>query len=431
MSLARGGTILFAASMAGNISNYLFQFFMGKRLSLEDYGALNAVFSLLVIVAIPSTTIMLVIARYTAVFKAKGEVKKISTMYRNSVVKMAALGIVFFLPFFIFNRPISAYLNIDDTLPVTIIGLGVFFSFIVTVNFGLLQGLQRFYYLGAGMGMTGVGKLVFGVVLVVMGFGLNGAAASVVFSSLVVFALTTVPLSGYYRAKTPKGGGSTQTREIIAYSIPVLLSTVAVTTITNVDIIFVKHFFPPRYSGLYAAVAVLGKTILYLPAAFVLALFPMVSASNHVDSGTFRILDRGLLYTLGISLAGVLGFCLFPGWIIGSLFGERFIEAAPLLKYYALAMMSMAVMTVLISFNLARNKTSFIYTLLAGCVLLVLGLNFFHSTLLAVILTVMFTNLFITALHLWMTHRDRRSVAKLKNWRESDGDEFGFYNHTG
>lgn len=406
MSLIKSGTILFAASMLGNVSNYLFQFFMSRRLTVEDYGAMNSMFSILGITGIPATTVMFVVAKYVSEFSVKGDKGSISVLYRNSLIKMAALGGVCFFPFLVFGASISGYLKINGVLPVVIVGAGVFSAFIVTVNLGALQGLKSFFYLGAGTGLLGAVKLVLGIVLIFAGFGFNGAVSAAAFSGFFVFAITAIPLSGYLkgnRGSTVNGG------EILSYSIPVLLSSLAFAVLTNIDLILVKHIFSPEEAGMYSAVSVLGKTILYLPSAIVLALFPMVSEADAVNSDAFRILNRGLLYTAAISSFGVAGFILFPEFFLKVLFGSRFSNAAPLLKYYSLAMMAVSVTSILITFNLARRKTGFIYTLWAGSLALVVLINLFHGSLLSVVVAMTGVGVALAAFNLWLVYQDRKS----------------------
>ena len=153
MDLLKSGAAVMAGSMAGNISNYLFQFIMSRNLSIEDYGAMNSVFSMLVIVAIPATAVMLVTAKYISSYRAKGDSLRISSLYRNSLVKMSLAGALAFLPFAAFGGHISAYLKISSHVPVMLAGISVLFTFAFTVNLGMLQGLKRFYLLGAGLGL--------------------------------------------------------------------------------------------------------------------------------------------------------------------------------------------------------------------------------------------------------------------------------------
>lgn len=366
---------------------------------------MNAALSMLVIVAIPSGTIMIVMAKYVSMFKAKEEEAHIASLYRNSLTRMAAVGAVCCLPFFIFNNSITGYLKMDSAWPVIITGIGLFGALVVTVNLGMLQGLQRFYYLGAGMGLGGFSKLLFGVVFVFLGFGLNGAIAAPVVSVFAIFVITIVPLHVYFKKRE---NVEKYTKDILLYGVPVLVSSIAFTMLTYIDLIIVKHIFSSEEAGLYAAVTILGKTILYLPGAFVLALFPMVSESHALNNNTFKILDKALFYTVGISMLGVLGFFLFPELAIKILFGNKFSNAAPLLKFYGLAMMFMAIMSILISFNLARHKTGFIYSLVVGCILLIILLNIFHSSLFTVIFIIMAVNFCLAAINLWMVYQDKR-----------------------
>ena len=48
---------------------------------------------------------------------------------------------------------------------------------------------------------------------------------------------------------------------------------------TQADVILVKHHFPPGEAGLYASASIMGKAVMYLPTAIIMALFPMVAAN--------------------------------------------------------------------------------------------------------------------------------------------------------
>lgn len=405
MDLLKSGAAVMAGSMAGNISNYLFQFLMSRNLSIEDYGAMNSVFSMLVIVAIPATAVMLVTAKYISSYRATGDSLRISSLYRNSLVKMSFAGALAFLPFAAFGGHISAYLKINSHVPVMLAGISVLFTFAFTVNLGMLQGLKRFYLLGAGLGLTGAVKLGAGALSLLLGLGLNGAIGAVTFTTFAVFVITAIPLLGHLkknRAEVRK-----ETREIVLYALPVLFSALAFTAITNIDMIIVRHLFTSEEAGLYAAASVLGKTVLFLPSAFVLALFPAVAESHTLNRDAFAILDKGLLFTALLSMAGVMAFAFFPELAIKTLFGARFIAAAPLLKLYGIAMAFMAVISVLISFNLARNRTGFIYSLVAASIALFGLIHMVHGGLQAVMLVVLGVHTALAAFNLFLVYRER------------------------
>ncbi|HBG47754.1 MAG TPA: hypothetical protein DDW94_12320 [Deltaproteobacteria bacterium] len=418
MGLLKSGTVLFLASMAGNFCNYFFQFFMSRRLDLTDYGALNAVLSVTSILGIPTGTVMLVVARYASTFNARGEAESVARFYRNSLLFTTAAGAAVFAALAFFSAPVAAYLKLDSRVPIIIVGFGLVFSFAMTVNMGMLQGLQKFWHFGAGIWLGSASRLALGVIFVLAGLGLNGAVAAVALPGLFVIAMTAFPLAGLLR-KSP--GARKATIDIASYSVPVLVSSLAFTAMTNIDMITVKHWASPDEAGLYSAVSVLGKTILYLPSAFVLALFPIITDSHARGGDIYRVLDRGLLLTCVFSIAGVICFVLFPELAIRTLFGARFSEAAPLLKYYGLAMVSMAVVSVLMSFNLARGKTGFIYSLIAGSVILAALLNMFQGSLKSTVLVMTAVNLIVAAYNLASVMRERKAWNGVRLKAESAG----------
>lgn len=415
MSLLKNGSVLFLTSMAGNFCNYLFQFFMSRNLELTDYGALNAALSITSILGIPAGTVMLVVARYTSTFNAMGEGPRVARLYRSSLLFTFGAGLLVFSALAFASAPLAVYLQLEDGVPIIIAGFGLFLTFAMTVNMGMLQGLQKFWHFGAGVWAGAASKLAMGVVFVLLGFGLNGAVAAAALPGLLVIAMTFLPLSKILRQRP---GGKRITMDIATYGVPVLMSSLAFTAMLNIDILTVKHWASPEEAGLYSAAAVLGKTILYLPAAFVTALFPMLADSHARNRDMRKVLGRGLIVSFVISSSGVLGLVLFPELSITVLFGARFSEAAPLLKYYGVAMMSMALVSVTISYNLARGKTSFIYSLLAGCAAHALLLNIFTGSLVAAVVILAAVNVSVAAYNLITVLRGRKAESALRTTPE-------------
>jgi O-antigen/teichoic acid export membrane protein len=199
--------------------------------------------------------------------------------------------------------------------------------------------------------------------------------------------------------------------EIIKYSLPVLGVTIIFSILTQADMVLVKHYFLAQQAGLYASAAVLGRAILYLPAAIIIALFPMVTELHSLNKDASHILKKGLVYTALLAGGGVLLFWIMPEFLLGFLFGQRYLAAAPLLGIFGLAMFPMAMLGILISFNLARNQVKLIYPLLVGAIIQITLIHFYHQTLNQVlwIIVGMGTLLFIT--NLGMILRDKDSNA--------------------
>src|SRR3990172_16286 len=299
VGLIVSSAILFAFSMVGNLANYFFQFFMSRHLTPSDYGTLNALLSLLVIISIPGGAITMVVANYVSRYKAREEYGKITSFVSGSLKQVTVFGIVLFLMFALLSKAISDFLRIPSIGLVLIVSLMVATSLCLTVNFGVLQGLQKFNAFGITGSLGGVLRLVFGILLIYVGFNVAGALWAGVFANLIIIIMTFFLLR-YLFEYGQEAQGENKTKEVVYYGFPVAISLFCYTVLTNLDVVLVKHYFDGHTAGQYAAASILAKIILYLPGAIVLALFPKISEMHVLERDS-----RGLLLK-ALGLTGVL-----------------------------------------------------------------------------------------------------------------------------
>ncbi len=73
----RHSALVFGASMAGNICNYLFNFALSRRLGVEGFATLSSLVSFLMIISIPVSVLSLIIVKYTAAYHATGDAQRV------------------------------------------------------------------------------------------------------------------------------------------------------------------------------------------------------------------------------------------------------------------------------------------------------------------------------------------------------------------
>lgn len=387
-NLLTDSIILFTATMVGNVSNYLFQFIMSRSLSTAEYGILNSLLSLFIISSVPNATLIVIMARYISVFKANNEYEKIKTFYlemMKQVIKWASIGLFIFL---CLSKQISLYLNISSNISVMMVGILLWIYFLLPINQGMLQGLQQFHFLGISFGLSGIFRLIFaGIMVIGFALGVNGALIGSIIGVLGVLIFTLIPLRFLVNIETSNKSilSTRSTDSVFFYSIPVLTATLCFTIITNIDVILVKHYFSPEDAGYYAAAAVLGKAILYLPTAIVLAIFPMVSEAHTLKGDTYIILKKAVYYTSLLSGMCILLYILFPDILVGILFGKRYIPVANLVRMLGIAILPLVFVNILMNFNMARSRMKFIYNMILGCILEIISIIMFHTSLYHVI----------------------------------------------
>jgi O-antigen/teichoic acid export membrane protein len=381
--------VLFGFSMVGNLANYFFQFFMSRHLSPSDYGTLNALLSLLVVVSIPGAAITMVVANYVSRYKAMEEYGKISSFFSGSLKRVTFLGLVLFLVFALFSKVISDFLRIPSIGLVLIVSLIFMTSLCLTVNLGMLQGLQKFSAFGITGSLSGILRLAFGILLIYVGLSVAGALWAGAMANLIIIVMTFFLLR-YLFEYGQDHPVENRSQEVLYYGFPVAISLFCYTALTNLDVVLVKHYFDGPIAGQYAAASILAKIILYLPGAIVMALFPKISEMHVLDRDSKGLLMKALGLTAILSGFTVGLYLLYPPVVV-LLFGQKFNEAIPLIGLFGLAMFPFALISIMINFYLAKRDTGFIYLLAGGTILQIVLITFFHRSL-QQILVIMLSN---------------------------------------
>jgi O-antigen/teichoic acid export membrane protein len=384
----KGSALLFASMMTGNVFGYLFQLAMGRMLSIEAYGEMNALMSLLILFGIPFATVINFFARETAIYSNKGTagLAKIKGLHRFGMMKTC----LFILPIIGLLGLLSPY--IGDFLEISfekvlLILVCLFTAALLTVNTGIIQGLQYFRslsFIGAG---TSVFKFFFGILFVWLGFGVHGALTGLLSTSLVLLGFSQWLIV----TSLPKKNKSFHIsfKEIYGYLGGLFMANIFFGLMTQADVMLIKHYFPPKEAGLYASAAIVGKAIMYLPYAIVMALFPMVAANQAAGQSSMKMLSKAAGLTFVLSGAGAVILFIYADYFMGVLFGERFLQAAPITAIFGLAMLPMAFILLLMNYLLAQGKTRFVSFMAVAAILELAGIHIYRNDLHSVLYVIM------------------------------------------
>lgn len=376
-----GSLMVFATIIAGSI-NYFYQIFMARTLDQDKYGEFSALYSLsfflsfLLLRAVRDSN-----ARFISGFRGENNIQAISLFHSKMIKRMLWLGLIALAIFSLLSGFIANFLHIDSILLVFLIGFVFFISWIQPVNLGTMQGLQRFRHFSYNIIVQAATKLIVGAGLVLLGFGIFGAVWGLVLgftvSLLVSFYLIrdlilkrhTKPSSSdqIESMSIPSGSGPNnedgtfQDKDVSKYSFYVLLAVACLTIPTNIDILVVKHFFTSEDTALYTAAAVFGRMIFFLPIGITRAMYPKVVEAHIKRDDTRGFLNRSLLYTtIPTGLLAVF-LWLFPSFFLEFFFGSKYLPATSLLQLYAPLMFFFSLATVLVYYNLAKNRYGFVY----------------------------------------------------------------------
>jgi O-antigen/teichoic acid export membrane protein len=387
---------IFSGSMVANLFNYLFQITMGRMLSVQTFGEMNALFSTMIIFSVPFASITNFLAKGISSSYALEQYQQANYLIIRSYKSLLIVGAVLFLFGFSFSKLISDYLKISSMTPVLLLFALVFVSMIIPIHIGVLQGIQRIKDLSLLSAGSGFFKYAFCLVLVAFGLGLNGIMIGTILSSLLIGYVSFQPVARHL--KKGQSPPSDNPYHLYAYAFPVLLANLALAILTQADIILVKYFFPPHEAGIYSSAAIIGKIVMYLPAAIVISLFPMVAYSRARSESTRSLILKSLGMTMVLSGSGALILYLFSGPVVSFFFGDRFHSAVPLIGLFGLAMLPMALITIVMNYNLARGARYFTLIMLLSALIQISGIILFHGTLMNIVTVILISGLFCISL---------------------------------
>jgi O-antigen/teichoic acid export membrane protein len=395
-ALIKDNLVLFLSIGFANLINYVFHFFVGRQLGPGEYGTFGVLLSVLYFIIIPLMALQTTLSKFVAELNVKEERGKLSYLFLKSFKKIGLLGLFIGLLFILVSPLLSKFLRIGSGVPLIIIGILMTFIFLIPVLRGFLQGLQRFKLLGLTFIIESITKIIIGVPLILLGFGVNGAVAGFVLSFFFPLAFVFYFIRKFFKEVHEKFN----TSNIYKYSFPVLLMLLGLTGLYTIDVVLVKRFFNPVDAGFYAALSLFGKIMFFASMSISMVMFPKVSESSSRREDSRHLLLKSLIITLVIGGTGTLLYLFFPGLILGLLFGEEYLAVKNLLWLFGVFMTIYSLSHVISHYNIALHRTKFLYLLAFFNLLEILLIVLFHDTLMTVVMVmvVVMTLLFLSML---------------------------------
>ena len=353
--LHSGGIYLFAATFIANILAYGYQVVMARLLRPEEYAILTALFGILILETISSQVIQSATAKLAAQYRARDEEAALHAFVRRWAVRVGGGAAAVGLLVAVLSGAIAGALALP-ALSVALLGLTLFLALVFTFGLGLLQGLARFVWMGTALIAQAGGRLAVGVVLVLGGFGVDGAfigATAAIAISLLVLAVPLVPLLRAARGSTVKHElGATETR-FFALSAIVLLAYAALTTI---DAVLARPLLGPDGAGAYAGAVTMGKIVLFAPIAIGFLLLERTARAHARGEDTDRALYLALVFVLATSGLVAAAYIVLPEFLVRIIVGSQYPETAKIVGTYGVAALANALLNLWISYFIGRGE---------------------------------------------------------------------------
>lgn len=327
----RKSALYFSGSMLVAFLNYLFHPVLAARLSLADFGDVQALFSLITQLSTVLGAFTLAAVHASVNCEEKGECTAVIALLQKSAFVMLGIS---FLGLVLFASSLTKALQFTSVTPFFAVAMLLVATSFYTIRVGYLQGQGRFVSVSFANVLVAGGRLTFAVLLVALGFRTFGAIAGVVLAQIIALCFVFF--------QTRKGlGSSTETKvtlpwpriwKELRYVLLVGLTMAYVTILYTVDVLIVKRYFAPDIAGMYSGIATIAKITFFTTAPLITVLISSIRL--HGDRAA-----RTKAFLKGIGLVGLVGggvlllFILVPGFFTGLLMGPRYAAYASLLPW--------------------------------------------------------------------------------------------------
>lgn len=374
----RKSGMFFGASMLVAFLNYLFHPVMAKYLSVEDFGEVQALFSLLTQMTAFLSALTLVAVHAAVNGETDGERGAIMNLLHRCtwiVLGIGAIGLAFF------STPLAYVLRFHDPSEFVVLAILFVTTAYYSIHLGDLQGRGRFGAVSLGGLLVAAGRLVFALLFVIFGWRVFGALFGIVVSQVLALGYVYAE-TRRHRVATSSARRLTATRirHEIAYIALVALTTAYTTILYTVDVLIVKHYFSPEIAGAYGGIAIMAKMICF--AALPLVSVFVSSMRLRDDRRTHaRAFAKAMTLIVVMSVCLVAIFSVTPTRLITLMIGSRYASFASLLPTLAIAFACVNIANVCFTYLLAMRWYRVLIFVIVGSIVLVAITLLRHASL--------------------------------------------------
>ena len=336
-----GGTLVAAGMMTMNVTVYAFNVLAARLLVPREFGALTALFGIILVGTVVQLGLQAVTARRLAVApESRGEI--ITDTVRVTALAAAAVGVAVAATTVV----MTPALRLDSYWPVILCGATLVPMTVMGAQSGIAQGTSRWGFLTAIYIGNGLGRMVGGTVALLISPTPTSAMIGIAIGAWTPVLAGVYLLRGHLTRSNRAGSRRSMLREA-------LLSTgtlLAFFVLSNMDALIARNLLDGHESGLYASGLILAKAAFFFPQFVSVVLYPdLARATTHHA----RLRAVSLVALLGgLTVAGTV---ILPQLALILVGGGEYAAIRDRLWLFAAAGSLLAIVYVLVFDALARH----------------------------------------------------------------------------
>lgn len=385
--LIAGGTLV-AGSIIANLLNFIYNAVLSRSISLEDFGTLSLIGNLLLIVAIPFSSLSRTVSHKSGYLLGENS-KNIRNFWKNLQLKTFIIGIGVFGVWLLVLPLLKEFFNTNSSLPFLLFSPVILIGLLGATNAGYISGNQRFTALGLMVMVEAIAKLAIAILIVWLGHT-NYIYLAITLSICLTFIVGLT----YANKITPQVNEVAPKTEEIKFPAKFYLSSILIgfslVSFISFDLILAKHYLNPTDAGLYSLVSLTGKMIYLIGTMLSQFIVPVISKLEGSKKNSQELFSKLFTISTTASFFFFLIFGYFGKYTGPLLFGEKIIPAVSLLPLYGMGIFLFTISTILTSYNQTKQRHIFSYASFIVSIGYIIAISLFHSDLAEIVLVTTF-----------------------------------------
>lgn len=382
----------------------------------SSYGVLTALLNVTAVASLPLAAVQIIVAQNVA---TKESFLISSPPLRHMLSFAAAVAGLAFLAWNLAVPVIDAFFHLRSATATVVLGVWLIPSLLNSVLEGVLLGQGRFGVVGIGQLIgTGAIRIVTGVTLVWLGFGITGGVLASVAASITVLMVYAASLRDslfrFGRLGLDLGQATLSTGSLGGAAL-----------LTSIDAWLARHFLSAHFAGLFSAASTAGRIALFLPGAITMVYFPRLAAAEGRGRDSGRELARSVSVVSILALITAGTISALPHLVVALLFGSSYSGAGAAVGTVSLADAAIAIGSCFVYYQIARR--SWIALLPWPCCALAISLAAtFHGSIEILAIDMLVANWCLAATMAFMTcvgHRGFQGNRRKKDTKALRGRE--------
>ncbi len=341
-----GGTLVAAGMMGMNFAIYGFNIVSARLLIPQEFGALTALFGIILVGTVAALGLQAVTARRLAVDPEHTD-QIISATARVTINVAIGVGLLVALTTVV----LTPVLKLDNYWAVILCGATLVPLTIMGAQAGIAQGTSRWGSLTAIYLGNGIGRLTGGTIAMIISPTTTSAMIGIAIGSWAPVVAGARLILGIH-----PDGPPISRRPLVREALLSTHALLAYFALSNMDSLIARNRFDAHESGLYASGLILAKAALFFPQFVSVVVFPDLARAT-----TYHARLRAVSIVGGFGALAVAGTAALPHLALILVGGNKYADITDRLWLFALAGSLLAIVHLLVFDALARHAHGVVF----------------------------------------------------------------------